>query len=345
MKKILIILTVFFFYQASAQLDALSKFHLFNAGSINPAYSSTLPYSSATLYHRAELMGFDGNPVTSTFSYNSFLFNPNPKFDSPKKWILRQHFRIIHFLGESNFGLGLNFKSDGIGATTFYDYSLDLSYSVKLSETIFMGVGLRGSVNNLDINYQSLNLYNQGDIFFQNNIDRAMLANIGFGISIFNESFNISLSMPYMVKQYHYDSYARDNTGFEASSIDLTYLSANATIELNPKINIRPYILVKSSSYIDTQTDVSIIAETKNLDFGFSHRFDYSSALYLGIKLSKNIIVSYSYDLPSNNFEYYKNGAHEFGLRFNFISKLNNVFNSKDEKNKDPGNEKIEGLQ
>lgn len=317
MKKILIILTVFFFYQASAQLDALSKFHLFNAGSINPAYSSTLPYSSATLYHRAEFMGFDGNPVTSTFSYNSFL-------------------------GESNFGLGLNFKSDGIGATTFYDYSLDLSYAIKLSETVYMGLGLRGSLNNLDINYQSLNLYNQGDIFFQNNIDRAMLANVGFGISIFNESFNISLSMPYTVKQYHYDSYARDNTGFEASSIDLTYLSANATIELNSKINIRPYILVKSSSYIDTQTDVSIIAETKNLDFGFSHRFDYSSAIYLGIKLSKNIIVSYSYDLPSDNFEYYKNGAHEFGLRFNFISKLNNVFNSKEEKNKDPGNKKIE---
>ena len=38
------------------------------------------------------------------------------------------------------------------------------------------------------------------------------------------------------------------------------------------------------------------------------------------------------------------NGAHEFGLRFNFISKLNNVFNSKDQKNKDQENEKIERL-
>ena len=110
-----------------------------------------------------------------------------------------------------------------------------------------------------------------------------MLANVGFGISIFNESFNISLSMPYTVKQYHYDSYARDNTGFEASSIDLTYLSANATIELNSKINIRPYILVKSSSYIDTQTDVSIIAETKNLDFreGFFSLFPHHFPLLL----------------------------------------------------------------
>ena len=320
MKKILIILIVFFFYPANAQLDALSKFQLFNASSINPSYSSTIPFASTSLYHRAELMGFDGNPVTSTLSYNSFL-------------------------GESNFGLGLNFKSDGIGATTFYDFSLDLSYSVRLTESVFMGVGLRGSVNNLDIDYQSLNLYNQGDIFFQNNIDRAMLANIGFGISIFNKSFNISLSMPYMLKQYHYDSYARNNNGFESSSIDLTYLTANATLKLNSKFNLRPYIMVKASSYFDSQTDVWLIAETQKLDFGFSHRFDYSSSLYLGIKLSKAVVISYSYDLPSNSFEYYRNGAHEFGLRFNFISKLNNVFNSKDQKNKDLENEKIEGLQ
>lgn len=302
-KKALLILLVFPLI-CVAQLDALSKFHLFNQGSINPAFSSSSENASIALYHRSELMGFEGNPVTSTLSYNSFI-------------------------GSSNFGYGLNFKSDKIGATSFYDYSFDLSYALKLSDDIFMGLGLRSSFNNLNIDYQLLNLYNSGDVFFENNVDREILANVGFGLSIFNKFFNISLSMPYIIKQYHYDSYARNNNGFEASSIDLTYLTANATIPLSSKLSLRPYVLIKSSTYFNSQTDVSLIAETKNFNFGFSHRFDFSSAFYLGLFLSDNLLLSYSYDLPSNNFDYYRNGAHEFGVKFNFISKVNNVFISK----------------
>ena len=133
-KKALLILLVFPLI-CVAQLDALSKFHLFNQGSINPAFSSSTENASIALYHRSELMGFEGNPVTSTLSYNSFI-------------------------GSSNFGYGLNFKSDKIGATSFYDYSFDLSYALKLSDDIFMGLGLRSSFNNLNIDYQILNLYN-----------------------------------------------------------------------------------------------------------------------------------------------------------------------------------------
>ena len=55
---------------------------------------------------------------------------------------------------------------------------------------------------------------------------------------------------------------------------------------LNPDGSVQGGMM---TAMLDDVTSLLIIAETKSLDFGFSHRFDYSSALYLGIKLSKNI--------------------------------------------------------
>ena len=80
--------------------------YMYNTSLVNPAYAGSRESLTAFLLHRNQWVGLDGAPVTNNFSVNSPL-------------------------GDSNFGIGVNFVNDKIGPTTENDI-YDLSHYSNL---------------------------------------------------------------------------------------------------------------------------------------------------------------------------------------------------------------------
>ena len=70
-----------------SQQDSQYTQYMYNTTLINPAYAGSREVLSAFILHRNQWMGLEGAPVTNNFSINSPI-------------------------GDSNFGIGLNFMND-----------------------------------------------------------------------------------------------------------------------------------------------------------------------------------------------------------------------------------------
>ena len=73
-----------------SQQDSQYTQYMYNTTLVNPAYAGTRETVSVFLLHRNQWVGLDGAPVTNNFSINTPL-------------------------GDSNFGISLNFVNDEIG--------------------------------------------------------------------------------------------------------------------------------------------------------------------------------------------------------------------------------------
>ena len=58
------------FVGLKAQFDAMFTQYMFNESFINPAYAGSKEAMSLTLLHRQQWVGFNGRPVTTTFSFH-----------------------------------------------------------------------------------------------------------------------------------------------------------------------------------------------------------------------------------------------------------------------------------
>ena len=140
-----------------AQQDAQYTNYMYNTINVNPAYAGSRGVMSIFGLYRAQWIGLDGAPVTSTASINSPIEN-------------------------SNLGVGLSFVNDRIGASNESAISADLSYTIQMSGNYKLALGMKGTANLYNVDYTKLNRYDLNDPRFQNNIENQFSPGVGAGI-------------------------------------------------------------------------------------------------------------------------------------------------------------------
>jgi type IX secretion system PorP/SprF family membrane protein len=125
--RILIFVLILTASASFAQQDAQFTQYMYNTINVNPAYAGSRGVMSIFGLHRTQWVGLDGAPVTNALSLNTPINN-------------------------SNIGIGLSFINDRIGPTVENTLSVDVSYTVKTSETYKLSFGVKGTGNffNLD---------------------------------------------------------------------------------------------------------------------------------------------------------------------------------------------------
>lgn len=149
-----IILFLFCCASAISSAQQLPQFtqYMYNTISVNPAYAGSREILSATLLHRNQWAGLEGNPRTNTFSIHSPMRN-------------------------ERVGLGLSYINDRLGdESTNYIYA-DFSYTIPLTQKVNMSFGLKGGFTNYNLNNPDVN-----DPFFNGNVN---VWNPNFGAGIF----------------------------------------------------------------------------------------------------------------------------------------------------------------
>ena len=290
------LVTIFTLFTCSwcfAQQDSQYTQYMYNTTLINPAYAGSREVTSVFLLHRNQWVGLDGAPVTNNFSINTPI-------------------------GDSNFGIGLNFVNDKIGPVAENEISIDVAYFIRISENYKLAVGIKGTTNLFNLDVNKLRIYDPSDPQFQN-VNTEFSPNIGAGTYLFSDKTYFGLSVPSFFESYRYND---NNIEISKQKLHL-YFIAGHVFKISENIDFKPALLSKIVQGAPIQADVTgNFLFFDKLTLGLAYRWDASVSGLAGFQISDSWFIGYGYDIETTKLANYNSGSHEVFLRYEFSNKV-----------------------
>nr|WP_317631000.1 type IX secretion system membrane protein PorP/SprF [uncultured Flavobacterium sp.] len=298
MKKIITsIVALISSFASFAQQDPQYTQYMYNTINVNPAYAGSRGVLSVFGLHRTQWVGMDGAPTTNSFSINTPI-------------------------SESGLGLGVSLVNDKIGPTKENNFSVDLSYSMPVSENYKLSFGLKGSLNFLDVDFTKLNIYNQADPRFQNNIENKLNPNFGAGLYLHSDKTYFGVSIPNFLQTKHYD----DNSYSVANEKMHFYFIGGHVFDLSSDLKLKPAVMTKFVQGAPLQVDLSAnFWLYEKFTLGAAYRWDAAVSVMAGFQISNQLFIGYAYDAETTRLANYNSGSHEIFLRYEFLNNVNKV--------------------
>ena len=292
MKRLILLVFVFFSVLCSAQQDAQFTQYMYNTISVNPAYAGSRGALSIFGLYRTQWIGLDGAPETSTFSINTPLNN-------------------------SNLGLGVSLVNDKIGPTNENNISVDLSYTIQTSANFKLSFGIKGTANIFNLDVSKLNPEDAGDPQFQD-LDNKFSPNVGAGIYWHSDKAYIGFSIPNFIETNRYDD---NDVAIYKDKINY-YLMAGYVFDLDKYqyIKFKPAVLTKMTEGAPLQVDLSAnFMFYDKFVVGVAYRWSASLSAMVGFQITDGLYLGYGYDRETTNLNNYNSGSHEIFLRYEFF--------------------------
>ena len=219
-------------------------------------------------------------------------------------------------------GLGLSFVNDRIGPSDENTISVDVSYTIPLSNDFKLSFGIKGTANLLNVDYTKLDRYDLTDPQFQNNIDNRFSPNIGTGIYFHSDKLYAGLSVPNFLETEHFD----DNVSATAKERMHYYLIGGYVFDLSPTVKFKPAFLSKMVSGSPLQLDLTAnFMFNEKFVLGAAYRWDAALSGLVGFQVSEGWFIGYGYDAETTKLANYNSGSHEIFLRYEFKGKTEKV--------------------
>ena len=200
---------------STAQQDAQYTHYMYNTININPAYAGSRGALSIFGLHRTQWVGLDGAPVTNSASVNFPIEN-------------------------SNLGVGMSFVNDRIGPTSENLISVDVSYTIKTSETYKLSFGIKGSANLFDLDVNKLNPETQNDPLLQN-FSNKFSPNFGAGVYLHSDKLYLGLSVPNF---FETNRYSDNEIAINKERMNY-YIIGGYVFDLSSNLKFKPAFLSK----------------------------------------------------------------------------------------------------
>ncbi len=282
-----------------AQYDAMFTQYMFNEMFINPAYAGSKDALAVTAMNRQQWVSFPGRPVTTTFSMHGPVIN-------------------------DKMGLGISFLNEKIGVLNRNLAYLSYSYRVKAGKNGHLAFGLMGGVHNQVNKFADLKATDAGDIKVSQNSPSVYSPNFGFGLYYSDKKNYIGLSIPRMID----DHILLDGTGnltkinkIEPKTFHY-YLTLGRVFTLSDGLKLKAQAMIQAvqNAPILYNVNANFLIKEK-IWLGASYRSGDAVSGVLGIQVSTQFIVSYSYDYTLSQIQKYTSGSHEIALGYVFMYK------------------------
>ncbi len=280
-----------------AQQDAMFTHYMYNTLAVNPAYAGSRDALTVTALHRSQWVGFSGAPTTQTITAHSPIFN-------------------------NKLGLGLSVVNDQIGPVHNTAAYVDFSYILKVDEKSKLAFGLSGGINYMQAKLSGLQLDQQNDLAFQDNIQSKLLPNFGFGIYYYRPRFYAGISTPKLLENNFKTNTTSGSTNL-ASEKRHYFFIAGTVFKLSNTVEFKPTTFVKVTMAAPIEADVTAsFIFNKRLLLGAMFRTGDALGVLVGYNITEQFHVGYSFDWSYGNQTFkYNQGSHEVVLMYDFIFK------------------------
>ena len=300
--KFIIFVLIITGISANAQQDAQFTQYMYNTININPAYAGSRGCLSVFGLHRTQWVGLDGAPVTNTLSINTPV-------------------------DDTSIGLGLSVLNDRIGPSNETNVAGDFSYTIPTSENYQLSFGVKASINFLNVDFTRLNIFDNSDSRFANNVDNKFSPNIGAGLYLHSENTYVGLSVPNILETEHFDrSSGTPANKFSAKDRMNFYVIAGHVFDLNENIKFKPAALAKIVTGAPLQVDVTAnFMFNEKFVVGLAYRWSAALSALVGFQVNDSWYIGYGYDLETTRLAGYNSGSHEVFLRYELFNKYDKI--------------------
>jgi type IX secretion system PorP/SprF family membrane protein len=295
MKKLIITVSIVISGLVSqAQQVPLLSHYYYNKFVWNPALAGIQKYGQAYLIYRNQWNQIPGAPITKALTV-----------DGPLK--------------SKNVGLGANLYQDNAGIFSRTGGMVSYAYGINLSDVskLRLGLGIGFIDNRLALD--DIIVKHPDDPLLQINNNNKTGFDANFGLNYTFKDFNIGLSLPQVL--------ALDMKYNQPSGSDIVYKNTrhfqiNASYVLRAmedKLKVEPNAFVRITPNAPLQFDASAVVSYRDFIWGgVMYRHKYAMGLMAGVRLAKQFVVGYAYDLPVNGYKTYMRGANEVMLGYQF---------------------------
>jgi type IX secretion system PorP/SprF family membrane protein len=297
--KIAVVMTILIIASidmAKAQYDVMFTQYMNNEMFINPAYTGSKDALAVNLLHRQQWTGFEGRPVTTTFSAHSPII---------KKGI----------------GVGISFLNEKIGVLKRNLIYASYAYRIRTSEKGVLNFGLMGGVHLQQQDFASIITTDLNDPNFSMNTPTVATPNFGFGMMYNTNDFYAGFSIPRMLD----DNIKFNSTGQLEKGVSFNlksyhyYFVAGKVFPVSDEVMLKPQAMVKIAADAPIELDINLNALIKEkfwAGLGFRSKADLSAIF--GVQINTNFLVSYSYDFQLTKIRSYSGGSHEIMAAYLF---------------------------
>lgn len=280
----------------NAQQAAMYTHYMNNTLVVNPGYAGSRDALTVTALHRQQWVDFKGAPVTQTITMHTPIIN-------------------------KHIGIGLSVLNDKIGPTNNTSVVADFAYRMKLTEKSKLAFGLSAGANIYQASLNSVQLDQQTDPVFQNNITNHTTPNLGFGAYYSRERLYAGISTPDFIQSSYSIVNRTDGSSLIGKQQRHYFLIAGAIMNITDNLAFKPTTLIKVTSAAPIQADVTAsFIIMKKLLLGAMFRTGDAFGALVGFDITEQFHAGYSFDssFGLKTFTYNK-GSHEILLRYDFI--------------------------
>lgn len=292
MKKLLSIAFILSLLQvefATAQQDPQYTQYMYNMIVVNPAYAGLKDGLTINLLYRNQWSGLDGAPETFTAAAHTPI-------------------------GEK-VGLGASIIRDELGPVQETNAYADFSYTLDLSGSLRLALGVKAGATFHEIGLASLELQDPSDPFFSQNVSRTN-PNIGTGAFLYSDRFYVGLSVPNLLNSVHLD----ENGLMFGSETNHYFATAGYVFEPTDNLKLKPNVLVKSAFEAPTSFDINLNALfAEKFELGVSYRLDDSFSGIVGFQATPEFRIGYAYDAVVSEINEVAPSSHEIILTYNIL--------------------------
>ncbi len=292
--KVLIasIATLFIMEASFAQQQAQFTQYIDNMLYYNPAYAGSHDAMTFSALHRQQWMGFDGAPMSTTFSMHTPL-----RFE--------------------NLGIGVSFLNDRVGPTNITWANVDVSYSIRFKGSGRLSFGVNGGINLLNGNLLDLQKMDAGDQSLSVQYNNDIKPNFGAGVYYHSDQWFIGFAVPHIL----------DNTKDIKEVLNTDYISqrhyyfmVGGYINASRMLKLRPSAMFKMTENAPFALDASLaFIFYDKFWLGANYRLLESAGIYVQYQISHQFKIGYAFEFSTTQLRGHNAGTHELMLSYDLL--------------------------
>jgi len=259
---------------------------------VNPAYAGSRGVLNLTAMHREQWIGFEGRPVSSTFSAHSPL-------------------------NYQSVGLGVTIVNDQTGPIKQTMMYGDFSYTLKFkNQERKLTFGIKGGFNMISISTSTLQTTEANDPKLLQNVKNNINPNIGFGVYYHSPRFFIGASSPKLLE--------RGYDGISKVNLEKRHYFGiiGGVFPINNEWKIRPTSQIKLTEKSPISIDASVAAIYKErIWFGGMYRLNAAFGVFAQYQVSPQFKLGIASDFGTQAIRNYNYGTFEVLISYDFVFK------------------------
>ncbi len=280
----------------NAQQAPMFTHYMNNTLAVNPGYAGSRDALTVTALDRMQWVDFKGAPMTQTLTMHAPL--PN-----------------------EHIGVGLSVLNDKIGPTNNTSVTADFAYIMHLTPKSKLALGLSAGLNIWQAGLNTLQLDQQTDAVFQNNISNHTTPNFGFGAYYSRERFYAGISVPDLLQNNYSSVKAESGNTLVAQEQRHYFLIAGTMLKITDNLAFKPTTLIKVTAGAPVEADLTAsFVIMRKLLLGAMYRTGDAVGALVGYDVTDQFHIGYSYDWSFGlQTAKYNQGSHEIVIRYDFL--------------------------